>query len=62
LGWVSENFQTVAHLATEILNISCAKSVAGHEELCKAIEIFFERAQLATAAKVFSLNKYIYLI
>jgi hypothetical protein len=40
VGLVFENFQTVAYLATEILNISCAKSVAGHEELCKAIDIF----------------------
>jgi len=29
LAWHSENFQTVAQLATEILNISYTKSVAG---------------------------------
>ena len=39
---------------------SCAKSVAGHEELC--IDILFERTQLATAAEALSLHKYIYLI
>jgi len=29
LAWAPENLQKVAHLATEILNISCAKSVTG---------------------------------
>jgi hypothetical protein len=32
LAWASKNFQTVTHLATEILNISTAKSVAELEE------------------------------
>jgi len=39
VAWTHENIQTVAWLATEILNISCANWVLGHNNFCSGIKI-----------------------
>jgi hypothetical protein len=39
VAWTHENIQTVAWLATEILNISCANWVLGHNNCCSGTKI-----------------------
>jgi hypothetical protein len=45
LAWTSANFQTAAHLATLILNIKCAKSVAVPQEVLLETKILSQRAK-----------------
>jgi hypothetical protein len=60
LAWVPRKFHTVlvSQLATEILNISCAKSVAGPEEFfVGGLKLYFRKPswQLQQKCKVLSL-------
>jgi hypothetical protein len=54
LAWASEYFQSIALLATEILNISCAMLVAGLQDI---LLDYLNCAGTGVAFKTYNFNK-----